>query len=468
MQKLSGGIEMSLFEKAKDLYWALPGISTEQKEKIFYFLKGRVKGEYKGTENIAVYHEYVKKIIETQWLNNTFSIKHPRQFLINRTKEDPKLLAYYLPQYHPDPHNDAWWGKGSTEWTNVSKSVPQYVGQYQPRLPGELGFYDLRLSENIHRQIELAKFYGVYGFSFYYYWFNGVRLLDLPFNKFVNDKSIDFPFNICWVNESWTKQWEGASNVPLIEQDNTVESYQRFITSCVNLFTKDNYIKVAGKPVLSVYRPLNVPKSQEVISHWRDYVRKETGLDLYIIGCIRTDSSEDYYADYKDMGFDACSEFAPGPQLPYMKDITSNKQFVCDKFFGKVYDYKDFVENKGYFQLKRDGLYRAVSPMWDNTARKKNKGLILDGATPELYKQWLIDIINETKKNDTIDDDIIFINAWNEWAEGTYLEPDLKWKYGYLEATKDAILACRDSGKPEMLGDKKLMIDEKKDWSHHS
>ncbi len=153
---------------------------------------------------------------------------------------------------------------------------------------------------------------------------------------------------------------------------------------------------------------------------------------------------EDYYADYRALGFDACGEFAPGPQLAFMKDISATKKFVCDAFYGKVYDYKDFVEEKKYFALKRDGLYRACSPMWDNTARKKNKGVILDGATPDLYRQWLSDIIAETKMNKSLDDQIVFINAWNEWAEGTYLEPDLKWKYGYLEATRDAILQTRE------------------------
>lgn len=438
---------MDLFDKTKEFFWKFPFLSESKKQKIFYYVKGKVRGEVSGIHSDDILGQYVSLLLDTQSLNNSFSINYPTEPQIQLHEDDPKLIAYYLPQYYPDAHNEKWWGRGSTEWTNITKSYPQYVGQYQPRLPAELGFYDLRIQENMYRQIELAKFYGIYGFSFYYYWFDGERLLDLPFNNFVNDRTITFPFNICWVNETWTRQWEGNSNTPLIEQSKTVESYKKFIQSCVHLFTHDNYIRVKGKPLLMIYRPLDVPDPQQVLSYWREYVHQEVGLDLYIVGDIRSDSKSDYDTDYRALGFDAAAEFAPGPQMRLMNLVTDKKKFVCDKFLGKVYDYKEFVENKKYFQLKKNGLYRAVSPMWDNTARKKDKGMILDGATPDLYKRWLLDIINETKANDTIDDKLIFINAWNEWAEGTYLEPDLKWKYGYLEATKDAILESRNGFK---------------------
>ena len=435
---------MSLFNWLKDIYWKNSFLSEEQKEKIFYMIRGVVRGKTTQNADENTNRAYIKELLANQDLSNSFSVNYPKGPQIEREAGDPKILAYYLPQYYPDPHNEAWWGKGATEWTNVSKAVPQYLGHNQPRYPGELGFYDLRLSENIYRQIELASYFGIYGFSFYYYWFDGERLLDLPFEKFVNDEKITFPFHICWVNESWTKQWEGASNTPLMVQNSSVESYKNFIISCVHLFTKDNYIKIHGKPLLSIYRPLDVPSPEEVTEYWREYVKEETGLDLYILGCINSGSEKDYQTDYKALGFDACGEFAPGPQLSKMREISKEKKFVCDTFYGKVYDYKDFVEGKKYFLLKLDGCYRACSPMWDNTARKKNKSMILDGATPDLYRQWLVDIILETKRNKTLDDQIVFINAWNEWAEGTYLEPDLRWKYGYLEATRDAILQARE------------------------
>lgn len=433
---------MSLFEKIKDIYWGCPLLGEDTKQKIFYSVKGFVRGKSTGNSDANVLKAYIQEIMDNQDLDNSFSIDYPKGPSLSRTNDDPKLIAYYLPQFYPDKHNDEWWGKGSTEWTNVSKSVPQYLGQYQPRLPGELGFYDLRIQENIYRQIDLAKIFGIYGFCFYYYWFDGIRLLDLPFDNFVNDECIDFPFSICWVNESWTKQWSGSSNIPLMVQNDSVESYQNFIESCYRLFTKDNYIKIDGKPVLSVYKPLKIPKPKQILQYWRNFVKKKTGQEIYIVAVFGT-SYDELDNDFIDMGFNAVSEFAPGPHMKLMNKVNSNKKFICDEFYGSVYDYKEFVDRKKYFVKKADKLYRAISPMWDNTARKKNKGLVLDGATPELYKQWLTDIIVETKNNKTLDDKHIYINAWNEWAEGTYLEPDLKWKYGYLAATREAILEAR-------------------------
>lgn len=435
------------WEFLKNLYWKLPFFSEERKEKIFYDIRAAVRGKI--SKDVSIYDNnifanYTKFILDIQNLNNNFSINFPQKEHKFIQHNDPKLLAYYLPQYYPDEHNNKWWGKGSTEWTNVAKSMPQYLGQYQPRLPAELGYYDLRIQENIYRQIELAEIYGIYGFCFYYYWFDGVRLLDLPFENFVNDKTINFPFCICWVNENWTKQWSGNSNTPLIEIPNNVNCYKKFIEVCYHLFEKENYISINNRPLLIIYKPLDIPNQKEVIEYWRKFVKEKLNKELYIIAAAN--KSDVIEKNNEISSFDAMSEFAPGPQLKYMQDITKTKDFVCETFYGKVYDYKEFVENKKYFSYKRNKLFRAVMPMWDNTARKKDKGVILDGATPDLYKQWLKDIIIETRNNKNLDDNIIFINAWNEWAEGAYLEPDLKWEYGYLKATRDAIIETRQLG----------------------
>ena len=434
---------MKSWEFIKNLYWKNTFLNEKQKEKIFYNIRAFVRGKENRINDVDDNFSttYIEQILDVQNFNNEFSIKYPLKTEKVLLDNDVKLLAYYLPQYYPDEHNNKWWGKGSTEWTNVSKSMPQYLGQYQPRLPGELGFYDLRIQENIYRQIELAQIYGIYGFCFYYYWFNGERLLDLPFDNFVNDKTINFPFCICWVNESWTKQWSGNSNTPLIEIPKDVNCYKRFIKDSYKLFEKENYISINGKPVLIIYKPFDIPKREEVINYWRDYVKQKLNKEIYLIAAINTFNIIEKHNSIS--GFDALSEFAPGPYLKYMKDITNTKEYVCKTFYGKIYDYAEFVNNKKYFNINADKLYRAISPMWDNTARKKDKGMILDGATPELYKKWLKDIITETKSNKKLDDNIIFINAWNEWAEGTYLEPDLKWQYGYLEATKQAIIETR-------------------------
>ena len=433
---------MSLLEKVKELYWNNFFMEDELKEEIFYKIRGFVRGKKTYKTNIDVLEDYIHGIIESQKLNILSFRDFPARSLVSLNNNDPKLIAYYLPQFYPNTYNDDWWGKGFTEWTNTTKAVPQYLGQYQPRLPGELGFYDLRIQNNIYRQIELAKIYGIYGFCFYYYWFDGLRLLDLPLSNYVEDKHIDFPFFICWINESWTKQWSGASCTILIEHKRTVDSYKKFIYSCIDLFSRKNYITINGKIVLNVYRPNNIPNIKYVIKYWREYVENKLGKELYLIATIG--HHDEYRNNYIESGFDAISEFSPGPHWGLMNDITMDKQYLCEEFLGKVYDYRDFVINKKYFTYKNKKLYRAICPMWDNTARKMNKGLILDGATPDLYKQWLKDIIVETRENNNLDEKLIFINAWNEWAEGAYLEPDLKWKYGYLEATKDAILQARE------------------------
>lgn len=431
---------MSIFSFVKNIYWHLPFIPEKYKVDFFYWVKGKVVGTVK-RETIK-YVDYIDDLLATASLNNEFSINYPKESCYRRRESDPKIIAYYLPQYYPDPHNDKWWGRGSTEWTNTSKAVPQYLGQYQPRLPGELGFYDLRIKENQRRQVELAKMYGIYGFCFYYYWFNGERLLDVPLDNFINNKEIDFPFSLCWVNESWTKQWSGASNEVLMVQPKDINSYKRFIDSCLPYFRHKNYIKVNGKILLTIYRPDDLPNETEILKYWRSRVKDELGCDLYLVASIGHNNQ--YNSQYVERGWNAASEFSPGPYIPLMKDVTKEKKYVCKIFQGKVYDYQEFVQSKKYMNFFGKKIYKAVCPMWDNTPRKLNRAIVLDGANPELFKYWLEDIIDVTIANKILDDNLIFLNAWNEWAEGAYIEPDLKWQYGYLEAVRDAILQYRE------------------------
>lgn len=426
----------------KDIYWAFPLLTEKQKESFFYKVKKIVRHE--GVESIqndsAIVNDYIKQILDipTARSNDYTTItKTPYK----RDVSDPKLIAYYLPQMHPTPENDAWWGKGITEWNNVSRAVPQYVGHYQPRLPGELGFYDLRLKDNLKRQIELAKMYGIYGFSWYYYWFDGKRLLERPLDMFLNDSSLDFPFCLCWANENWTKGFFGSSKEIIMKQNETEESYRNFIHDAIKYLKDDRYITVQGKKMLIVYKPHSVPNCKTVLEYWREYCQQNEVGDLYILGCWTGDEKDNVLS----LGFDAETEFQPGSLYPYNGKINHKLPFINEQFIGEVYSYSRIVQEKFYRKnFKKEKMYNAVMPMWDNTPRRNNQGnRIFHGSTPTLYKSWLKDVINHYQKECMLDEKIIFINAWNEWGEGAYLEPDRNYGYAYLEATKNAIETSR-------------------------
>lgn len=426
----------------KDIYWKLPLLSPEKKEIIFYQLKKMIKGEgVNVSDNVSgITEEYINQILSIP-IAQSKDFKAITDYPYERQDRDPKLIAYYLPQMHPTPENDAWWGRGVTEWNNVSRAVPQYLGHYQPRLPGELGYYDLRLTDNIKRQAELADMYGIYGFAWYYYWFDGKRLLERPLDMFIKDKSIDFPFCLCWANESWTKGFFGSTKEIIMKQSDTEESYLNFIKDAAPYMKDERYITIKGKKLLIVYKPQKVPNSQKVLNYWREYCATHGVGEIYIIGVW----TAEWKNDVLQRGFDSAAEFQPGSIKPYCRKINQNLPFINKDFVGEIYSYPEIVKTGLYRKnFKSSHMYNAVMPMWDNTPRRNNHGnVIYHGATPDLYKKWLCDIIQHYKKDCSLDDDLIFINAWNEWGEGAYLEPDRYYGYAYLEATKDAILSCR-------------------------
>ncbi|WP_405154092.1 glycoside hydrolase family 99-like domain-containing protein [Paenibacillus sp. FSL K6-0108] len=449
--------ETNWYRNMKKVFWKTPFMSNSLKSKFIYRVKRKFKPEllnYEVANNKDNTEDTEIRMAATP--ENTFQSDYISQILglpesgrdsyvpitdesYQFKKGDPKIIAYYLTQFHPDKHNEEWWGKGVTEWNNVCRAVPQFVGHYQPRLPGELGFYDLRIKENMLRQIELAKMYGVHGFSFYYYWFDGERLLEKPIEMFLSDQSLDFPFSICWANENWTRRFDGTNTDILMEQPKTVESYQEVMHDMIRFLKDDRYITVENKKVITVYRPSLIPEPKKIIQYWRKYCADNGAGELYIIG-VKENMVE---MNLLEIGFDAISEFHPGTVYQNSKNITEEINYIRKDFSGQVFDYRDLVENQRYFEYNLPKLYRAVMPMWDNTARRNNKGMIYHGATPDLYKRWLKDVINEGANRTDIEERMVFINAWNEWGEGAYLEPDKKYGYAYLQATKEAVEETR-------------------------
>lgn len=351
-----------------------------------------------------------------------------------------KTIAFYLPQFHPIPENDEWWGRGFTEWTNVSKAVPDFEGHYQPRLPGELGFYDLRLVEVQKRQIELAKQYGVSGFCFHYYWFSGgKRLLERPLNQFLENKELDFPFCVCWANENWTRRWDGQEDDVLLAQQYRPEDDIELIKDMAILLRDRRYIRIDGRPLIIVYRVNLLPDPKETARVWREYCLSEGLGDPYLVVAQSFD-----IRDPEPYGFDAAVEFPPhNIDRKRCTDI----EILNPGYQGVVYDYPHVVNTELGFTWPHYKLFKAVMPSWDNSARKPGRGDTFQGSTPALYSQWLEHVARATDiRYENPDEKIVFINAWNEWAEGTYLEPDRKYGYAYLEATRMALERAAPAG----------------------
>lgn len=378
-----------------------------------------------------IYKQYLDHLFNSPNTSSTEHIEY-KEYYISNSRDDVKIIPFYLPQFHPIPENDTWWGKGFTEWINVTRAFPQFPGHYQPHLPGELGFYDLRNTAIMTRQIELAKNYGIYGFCFYYYWFSGRRILDMPLNSFFNDPDKDFPFCICWANESWTRRWDGKDHDILLEQNYNSENDIEFIRSIIPFLKDPRYIRIEDKPLIIVYRPSLLPEPKKTSDTWRNYCRDAGIGDIYL--CFTTSFDNLPPDAFK---FDCVIEFPPNNTQ--LKDISKSLDIVNRSFSGKIFNYEELLKIYAHKALPGYDLFKGITPSWDNTARKLNNGTILWNSSPELFKQWFNKIYNDTINQNAPSKRFIFINAWNEWAEGAHLEPDRKYGYAYLDAIAQVI-----------------------------
>ncbi|SEA43511.1 glycosyltransferase WbsX family protein [Nitrosospira multiformis] len=340
-----------------------------------------------------------------------------------------RLIAFYLTQFHPTPENDLWWGKGFTEWTNVTKAAPLFEGHRQPHLPTDFGFYDLRVRETRRDQIKVAKQYGIDGFCYHYYWFSGKRILNFPLDDMLADTESDMPFCLCWANENWTRRWDGADHEVLIAQEYLPNDDLNFIKSLVPFLQDKRYIRVEGKLYFIVYQPQELPNPRKSIATWREYCRS-IGLGEIHVGAALTHGNE----EYAKFGFDSGVEFPPhNLRTP---NINTQIKFY-DVFRGSVLQYSTIAQSYLDRAYGTSRVLKTVFPSWDNTARTKERAVIVINGTPENYEYWLastIDLVKQANRND----ELIFINAWNEWAEGCHLEPDRWFGRQFLEATRDA------------------------------
>ena len=352
----------------------------------------------------------------------------------------PKLIAFYLPQFHDFPENIRWFGRGFSEWTNTSQTLPQFVGHRQPQIPIDVGYYNLQTTHVMKRQAELAKKYGIYGFSVYYYWFSGQKLMDQPMRRLLEDKTIDFPFFFFWANEDWTRLWgDGNDRETLYKSEILPDDAVKFMNDALPYMKDNRYIRIGGKPALIIYKLKKSPKEAllSFIDQIREIARKEGLGGIYISGIIEewmdVNRLDEYQAEYH---LDAITQFSSafGRQLKEKKTV-----FVDPDCRSHVFDMSEYVANKRYLMDTKANLYAGLFTNWDNSPRRYDRGATILQNTPEDYKTWLIDLIHWTKEHHSEDDQYIFINAWNEWAESAHVEPDTYYGYAYLQKTKEAL-----------------------------
>ena len=343
-----------------------------------------------------------------------------------------KLISFYLPQFHPIPENDAWWGTGFTEWRNVGKAVPLFAGHHQPHLPADLGFYDLRLAETRHAQADLARRYGIHGFCYYHYWFHGKRLLERPFADVLAGDTPDFPFCLCWANEPWSRRWDGSDTEILQPQHYSADDDLAHIRWLLKPLSDPRAIRVAGRPMFLVYRADQLPDAARTTDCWR---REAERAGLPGLHLVAVETGWDAGWDATQSGFDAKVLFQP-----QFSRLASVPRLDKGPSRTRIFDYDAAWPVLAAPEPVSYLRYDTVCPGWDNTARRGEDAWVLDHNTPESYERWLTLAVRRAMQRPR-DERLVFVNAWNEWAEGAHLEPDRRHGRSFLDATLRAVHA---------------------------
>lgn len=348
-----------------------------------------------------------------------------------------RLIAYYLPQYHPIPENDEWWGTGFTEWTNTAKAKPLFRGHYQPHVPADLGFYDLRVPEVRLAQAEMARAHGIEAFCYYHYWFAGRRILQRPFNEVLKSREPNFPFCLCWANDTWSGIWHGNPRSALIEQTYPgPEDHRRHFYTLLDAFSDDRYVRVDGKPVFVVYNPRQLPEPVRTTDGWRDLAAKEGLKGLFLIGAHAAPWTPDEH------GFDAATPKKPlhPAALGELKGTRKIRRLLR-RLLGmpeELYRHETILRHLLMPEASKPHTFPCVIPNWDNSPRAGKRGVIFHGSTPELFRAHLRASLQQVMDR-PFEHRLVFIKSWNEWAEGNHLEPDLKFGKAWLAVVKEEI-----------------------------
>jgi hypothetical protein len=363
-----------------------------------------------------------------------------------------RVIAFYLPQFHPIPENNSWWGMGFTEWTNVAKAKPLFRGHYQPHIPADLGFYDLRVPETRLAQAEMARRHCIEGFCYWHYWFAGERLLERPFNEVLRTGEPRFPFCLAWANESWTGIWHGAPNRILKAQTYPgFDDHRAHFYTLLEAFTDERYLTVEGRPIFVIYHPRQMPGIKQVTDFWRDLAIKSGLKGLHLVAYIYADDMPEWSPN--DNGFDAAlvsnelriiRESATSFMRRVRRQLSMSRKFrALYKSIRRlpihIYMYEDALPYFVHQEPLPFEYYPCIVPNWDNTPRSGLDGFVLHNSTPELFRTQ-IRIARARVKSLPDDRRIIFVKSWNEWAEGNHLEPDLRFGMRYLDVLRDELM----------------------------
>lgn len=405
----------------------IQNIGPFNKEEEFKFSR-RVLGEERHIKNYKCYDNFYQD-------NMDFREYHT----------DIKPLAFYLPQFHSFKENDEWWGKGFTEWTNTKKSNPRFEGHYQPREPhDDIGYYELTKIDVLKKQIELAKKHGIYGFCFYYYWFSGKRLMEKPVDLLMEHPEVEFPFCLCWANENWTRTWDGMHKNVLIAQDYSKSDYKKFIIDLKKYVMDPRYIRIDGKPLIMIYNPYEIPNLKEQISEWKKFALEEGIGEIFVLVKSYPQSQEYDNVIVSDGEF----EFAP------YRMNGGTDLWGIDKSY--LFDYKKMIELLPLYykeKIRVKPYFYCCTMGWDNSARRQEDYTVYCNYSPKAFYDWIKMLVKRTREELPEEARFIFVNAWNEWAEGTYLEPDKKYGYTNINTLSRAIFDLPYSSKKDKKND---------------